>query len=181
MFHAKRHAMFAAVGLLPPLPNIEERRRREYVDDRREPNGEAQGMFRSHSEWVNKASSWIGHTGMKCYDAKGRRCRKGSDFARAERENAFPVKFYGLHHFGKPTIPTAGQIIAMEFLACTEHPVSIKEVQSNKGAGKVTWARLETLLGDGCLEGEGKRQLTSIGRERVSFLADCRRRAGYVY
>lgn len=181
MFPAKRHAMFAAAGLLPPQPNFDERRRREFVDDRVEPKGKAQGMFRTHAEWVNKASSWIGHSGMKCYDALGRRCRQGEDFARAEREDAFPVKFYGLQHFGEPTIPTAGQFVALDFLAEIERPVSIKEIRAIKGAGRVTWEKLEALLGEGCLEGESTKRLTKAGRERTSFLADCRRRASYVY
>ncbi len=69
--------------------------------------------FISHMEWVNKASSWLtdrgGHPEYNntehgnakgwrgphftalCFDQKGRRCRNGGDFARAEDEKAFPV------------------------------------------------------------------------------------------
>ncbi len=58
------------------------------------------GEFESHQKWVQKAASWIGGIGAKCYDAKGRRCRIGADFARARDENAFPVRY---------TIPNKGK------------------------------------------------------------------------
>lgn len=66
--------------------------------------------FDTFDQWVNKASSWLTshadynntehgeikgwrghHFAAMCFDAKGRRCRMGSDFHRARDENAFPV------------------------------------------------------------------------------------------
>ena len=67
-------------------------------------------FFRSHQEWVNKASSWLTqhpryrnteqgkgkgwqgeHFTALCFDQKGRRCRNGGDMQRAHDEGAFPV------------------------------------------------------------------------------------------
>lgn len=58
--------------------------------------------FRSHREWVNKASSWLTshplysgkpHNRFQatCFDAKGRLCQIGADFRRAKEDDAFPV------------------------------------------------------------------------------------------
>lgn len=68
-------------------------------------------MFRSHTEWVNKATRWLtshprylntehngpakgwrgDHFTALCFDQKGRRCRNGGDMRRADEEGAFPV------------------------------------------------------------------------------------------
>ncbi len=181
MLNLSRRRMFAAAGLAPPIPNKTQRRQWEFVDDRVEPLGAADGEFRTHIEWINKASSWIGLTGAKCFDAKGRRCRRGADFARARDENAFPVRFYGLHHFPELDIPTKGQFVALEALASTDSYLSIREVQAHAGAGHATWHKLEDLLGDDSLEGGQRKRLTHKGRAAASFLFDCRRRASYVY
>lgn len=50
--------------------------------------------FTSYIHWVCKAHTWIGGTGAKCFDAKGRECRIGKDFMRARDEEAFPVSYY---------------------------------------------------------------------------------------
>ena len=61
--------------------------------------------FSSFQEWVNKGRSWLardplpsGRMSKKpnpvvCEDAKGRTCRNGGDFRRAQEEGAFPVRF----------------------------------------------------------------------------------------
>lgn len=66
--------------------------------------------FKSHQDWVNRATrmltdhpeyldtqhperkGWQGHhfTAM-CFDQKGRRCRNGRDFQRAEDDGAYPI------------------------------------------------------------------------------------------
>jgi hypothetical protein len=67
-------------------------------------------LFRTHAEWVNTASRRLtchpeykntehgkakGYRGQHftamCFDQKGRRCWRGSDFALAEEESAFPI------------------------------------------------------------------------------------------
>lgn len=53
------------------------------------------GSFATFDTWVNKARSWIGGTGAKCFDAKLRPCSIGADFMRARDEGAFPVTFWG--------------------------------------------------------------------------------------
>ena len=181
MLNRSRMRMYAEAGLAPPVPNKPLRRRWEFVDDRVEPDGPADGEFQTHIEWINKARSWIGLTGAKCYDARGRRCRMGSDFARARDENAFPVRFYGLHHYPEPYIPSRGEFVAIEAIASTEESLSISEIRKHLGAGRITWRKLADILGPDALEGDDKRRLTETGRAAASFLFDCRRRAGYVY
>lgn len=62
-------------------------------------------QFATHNEWVTKARSWLGglDSGGKrykpaedviCVDSFGRIASSGADFARADREGAFPVSAY---------------------------------------------------------------------------------------
>lgn len=176
-----RMRRLAAAGVIPPLPSKSLRQQWEYLDDRVEPDTPADGEFRSHSEWVNKASSWIGFTGAKCFDAKGRRCRMGADFGRARDEDAFPVKFYSPSHFKKIAMPTTGQFAALKAMVSSYNPISIRELSAHPRAGRVTWAALENLLGEGAFEGGERRRLTERGRNDARFLFDCCRRASYVH
>lgn len=55
--------------------------------------------FATHAQWVNKASSWFrsyGVTGSDtlCVDAKGRICRIGKQFMRAEKEQTYPIRVF---------------------------------------------------------------------------------------
>ena len=52
-------------------------------------------QFDSHIQWVNKAPSWLTRCKGKaiCFDARGRQCRMGVDFMRAEIENAYPIRW----------------------------------------------------------------------------------------
>lgn len=54
--------------------------------------------IRSFDEWVDNARRWLTsdnpHRRCVCVDAKGRRCRIGSDFMRARDEDAFPIRWY---------------------------------------------------------------------------------------
>lgn len=54
---------------------------------------ERAGQFFSFTEWVNKASSWIGGKNAVCIDAVGRSCKTGKDFSRARDECTFPVNY----------------------------------------------------------------------------------------
>jgi hypothetical protein len=66
--------------------------------------------FDCFQRWVNHASSWLtahpqynntehgkttgwrgSHFTALCFDQKGRRCRTGGDFQRADEEGAFPI------------------------------------------------------------------------------------------
>lgn len=58
------------------------------------PDREPDGQFACFQTWVNKATSWIGGTNALCADAKGRVCRIGADFMRADQEGTFPVRFW---------------------------------------------------------------------------------------
>lgn len=61
-------------------------------------------QFSSMQEWVNKGRSWLtrrqmldssGHPYFSavCFDAKNRLVSNGGDFMRAEKEDAFPVRW----------------------------------------------------------------------------------------
>ncbi len=55
--------------------------------------------FISFTQWVNKASSWLGsyrESNYICIDARGRICRRGEHFMLARDEDAFPVIVYSL-------------------------------------------------------------------------------------
>lgn len=63
--------------------------------------GEYLFEFASYIQWVNKAPSWFGNLGsyqrrqdVICIDTKGRICRTGKQFMRADREGAFPIKVF---------------------------------------------------------------------------------------
>lgn len=58
------------------------------------PERDPDGQFHSMTEWVCKATSWIGGTNPLCVDAKGRRCTNGGHFQTAENEGAFPIRFW---------------------------------------------------------------------------------------
>lgn len=58
------------------------------------PQREPDGEFTSMTNWINKATSWIGGMNALCVDAKDRICRNGGDFQRAHDDGAFPVRFY---------------------------------------------------------------------------------------
>lgn len=58
------------------------------------PEREPDGQFNSFTEWVNKATSWIGGMNSLCADAKGRVCKIGKDFMLARDEGAFPVRYW---------------------------------------------------------------------------------------
>lgn len=58
-------------------------------------------MFRFHSiaQWVDKAKGWFEASGVRggdyvCVDARGRLCRCGAQFSRAEREGTYPIVVY---------------------------------------------------------------------------------------
>lgn len=59
--------------------------------------------FSSKEHWINKAKGWferarevhrIGHEDFVCVDTRGRLCRYGRHFSRAEREDTFPIIVY---------------------------------------------------------------------------------------
>ncbi len=50
------------------------------------------GNFATFQNWVNHASRRIDGDAI-CFDSKGRRCRIGKDFMRADTEGTFPVYY----------------------------------------------------------------------------------------
>jgi hypothetical protein len=103
-----RYDQLVRMGFKPPRSRVERMRKEvwDLIDDSLPPEGEADGEFTSFQQWVNKAPSWIGGTGAKAFDAKGRPCRNGGDMQRARDEAAFPVRWYLPERFPAP--PTFG-------------------------------------------------------------------------
>lgn len=61
--------------------------------------GELAFQFHSQTEWACKAQNWFRNSGLGdgkaiCIDAKGRVCRIGRHFMRAEKDGAYPIKVY---------------------------------------------------------------------------------------
>jgi hypothetical protein len=108
-----RYKMLHRMGLVGPLPTVGDQRAWALIDDRIPPEGEADGEFTSFIQWVNKASSWIGYTGAKCYDKLDRRCRNGGDMQRARDEDAFPVRWYWPSRFPAPLPELKKSVLAV--------------------------------------------------------------------
>ena len=141
-----RRNFYASIGLMDPIPPIAMQRRWQHIDDRVPPQGDADGEFATFTTWVNKASSWIGWTGAKCFDAKDRPCRIGGDFMRARDEDAFPVCWYFPDRFPEPVIPTKGELAALRYLQGSPR-ADIRDIRKVPGAGNMSWKRIEKLLG----------------------------------
>jgi hypothetical protein len=61
--------------------------------------------FDTKQHWVNKGRSWFlpyRREETICIDARGRVVRCGGDFARAERDGAYPVTAYLVDPLGQP-------------------------------------------------------------------------------
>lgn len=61
--------------------------------------GELAFSFSSKQHWINKAQSWFKNSNLTdgrgiCIDAKGRICKTGAEFSRAEVENTYPINVY---------------------------------------------------------------------------------------
>ena len=135
-----RRKMLASMGLASPIPSVAVQRSWAYIDDRCVPEGEADGEFATYITWVNKASSWIGWTGAKCFDAKDRPCRNGGDMMRARDEDAFPVRWYWTERFPAPVIPTKRELAIIASLA-TE-PKSADNVRAEAGVKRYALDKL---------------------------------------
>ena len=184
----KRRQTLVRMGLADPIPTVAQRRLWEWIDSRVPPQGEPDGEFTSFVQWLNKASSWIGFTGAKCYDSKDRRCQNGADMKRADEEGAFPLRWYLPHRYPRPYIPANGQMVAAFTLYQAKEPISLKEVRSAKGAGNIALAKIVNMLGAESLEitEKGKKpdqiflQLTDHGRGEVEDFGVRQRKASYV-
>ena len=177
-----RRMTYARMGIADPIPSVSLQRLWAWIDNRIEPEGDPDGQFHSHTHWINKASSHIGWTGAKCFDAKGRPCNIGADFMRADKEGAYPVSWYLPSHFDDPMIPTQGQYNALVYFH--QNPRSrINDIRTAEKAGQVTWNKLEQILGEGSIndvDDYGYRTLTTKGREEIEFIIERARRASYV-
>lgn len=175
-----RRQIYAKAGLAEPIPSVNQRRQWEFIDDSLPPEGESDGEFSSFAQWVNKASSWIGWTGAKCFDALDRPCRIGKDFMKARDENAFPVRWYFPDRFPAPRIPTKGEVAAMRFLQGSPQ-ADIRDIRKVPGAGNMSWKRLESLLGkDNLIGNDNERTLTPEGLEQCHLFTERFVRASYV-
>lgn len=135
-----RRKMLAGMGLASPIPSVKVQRSWAFVDDRIPPEGDADGQFDTFITWVNKASSWIGWTGAKCFDAKDRPCRQGGDMMRARDENAFPVRYYWPERFSAPVIPTKRELAIIASL--TAEPKSADDIRAEAGVKRYSFDKL---------------------------------------
>jgi hypothetical protein len=146
--------MLHSMGLVPALPRVDQQRYWALIDDRVVPEGPADGEFATFIQWVNKASSWIGFTGSKCFDARNRPCRMGQDFMRARDEGAFPVRWYSPERFPAPLMPlSASEIRAVEQLRGAPHCfLRASEIRSSTGKRAVPASLLAGLVAKGFIQ-----------------------------
>jgi len=177
-----RRRMFARAGICDPIPDLLQRRKWEWIDDRKIPEGEADGEFSSFTQWVNKASSWIGYTGAKCYDAHNRPCRNGGDMQRARDENAFPVRWYLPYRYHDPIIPSKRQMEALKFLAKNPE-CDLNEVREAIKGPRFKWENISILVGDDNISIDpvtNKATISPAGIFEINRFISCEQRASYV-
>lgn len=172
--------MLERAGLVAPWPSKDQRRRWAWIDDRKPPEGEADGEFSTHMKWVNHASSWIGGTGAKTFDAKDRPCRSGADMQRARDEDAFPVRWYYPNRFEEALIPDARtlRICKVLFLAGDEG-ISLDSMRTQQGLKRVTAKEIVQKCGSILKNYDTHFSLTDHGRSEVEFLIFCEKRSNY--
>lgn len=179
-----RRNMLHKMGLMPAIPSVEERRMWEWIDDRIMPEGEPDGQFSSFMEWVNKASSWIGYTGAKCYDKQGRRCHNGADFQRAKEERAFPVSWYLPYQFAEPQKLSKQKIKLITALcynkAYDANPMTEDQLKEKSESKKPTKNQIFLILGKESLEEGELFRLTDNGFKEAEEIIARARRASYV-
>lgn len=172
------------------LPSKRTLRLYEWIDSRSPPKDdpEPDGEFKSFNEWVNKAVSWIGYTGAKCFDAKDRPCYNGGDFSRARDENAFPVRWYLPDRFPEPKKVPIAVIVALAFLVKQKGAVSLKTLREEKGAGNITPQRIQSFLYEGEIKIENKDnkldsllRLTDEGKIHAQDILRRHERTKYIY
>lgn len=178
----KRRNMFARAGLCAPIPDLIQRRKWEWIDDRVIPEGEADGEFTSFIQWVNKASSWIGYTGAKCYDTLDRPCKNGGDMKRADEENAFPVRWYLPHRYPQPAIPSKKQMEVLKFLG-TNPECDLQDARTALKTPSLKWDKVIYLIGSENInidEATGMASVTPAGIDEIKRYIAYEQRASYV-
>lgn len=134
-----RRKMLSSMGLADPIPSVSVQRSWAFIDDRTPPEGDTDGDFATFTTWVNKASSWIGWTGAKCFDAKDRPCRQGGDMMRARDEEAFPVRWYWPDRFREAIVPSKRDLALIKGL--TSEPRSIADIYEEAGVKRYSTDR----------------------------------------
>lgn len=175
---SSRRRMLIKMGVAPPAPSLDTLRAYCYIDDRIPPEGESDGQFKTFTTWVNKAASWIGWTGAKCYDAKDRPCRIGADMMLARDENAFPIRWYWPDRFADPVVPNKADKIAI--MRLNEQGQSLADFRDADGIKRYKIQRLQLFFNEDeisidreniALTGKGKERQTWWKRAMIS--ADC--------
>lgn len=177
----KRRQMLVQAGLADPIPSLGTRRSWEYIDDRIPPAGDADGEFTSFQTWVNKAASWIGYTGARCYDAKDRICRRGKDFAIARDEDAFPVRWYLPNRYPSPVIPTVQTMRVRSAVALAGSAgILQEELRKRQGMSSITGKMIEAALEGRAELVDGRWTMSPDGIEQTKFEMDQVQRASWV-
>lgn len=179
MFRERRRILERA-GLVDPWPTREQRRIWAWIDDRKPPEGEADGEFASHMKWVNHANSWIGGTGAKLFDTKDRPCRNGADMMQARDDDAFPVRWYYPQRFGKIHIPDARTLrIRKALFLSGKQGLTLDEMRQQDGLKRVTVNELNKRCSGLISETDGRFFLTGNGCSEVEFQIFCEKRSHY--
>lgn len=177
----ERRKMLVRAGLADPIPTIAQRRAWEMVDDRTPPAGPADGEFATHQTWVNKASSWIGYTGAKCFDALDRPCRNGGDMKRADEEGAFPVRWYWPHRFPTPEAPSAQVMRIRQAVAnAGADGIDIEALRMTEGLTKITASRVDAALNGRAVREGDRWTMTEYGVAETRAEIERLRRASWI-
>lgn len=173
--------MMVRAGLAAPIPTVAQRRRWELIDDRIPPEGEADGEFASHTTWVNKAASWIGYTGAKCFDKLDRPCRNGGDMKRANDEDAFPVRWYWPERFDQPVVPPVSTMRIRKAVAdAGQDGMSLADLRGIDGLRNIPHNRVEAAL-EGRADKTGERWFaTQNGTTQTLFEIEKQQRASWI-
>lgn len=170
------------MGLCGPLPTVETQRAWALIDDRIPPAGDADGEFTSFIQWVNKASSWIGFTGAKCFDTLDRPCRNGGDFMRARDEDTFPVRWYWPDRFDppKPEISKPAMAVLLQLQKAENYYLTANQIHSATGKSKVRNSVLAALENAGFISAKNDGYALSLfGQDELPFEIMRQERASY--
>ena len=178
-----RYKILHQMGLVGPLPTVNDQRGWALIDDRVPPEGEADGEFTSFIQWVNKASSWIGYTGAKCYDKLGRRCRNGGDMQRARDEDAFPVRWYWPSRFPPPQPELKVSVLAIlkQLFDAEGFSLPADQIRSQTGKTKARKSFLSALEEAGYIvANDNGYEMTEFGRTEYPYEVDRHRQLSYI-
>ena len=121
------------------------------------PMTEHNQQFDTFDQWVARASQWLTrhpdysdekHDMFRviCFDAQGRLCRNGRDFAKARDEDAFPVKWLWPDQVGPMALAASRLVDKWDSMS----RYSIQRVRHLRPCKEHSWAGTSNPLIDKC-------------------------------